>query len=90
MSEQQSNQESETTMNECNIASCPMPVEPQCVDGVCELPNGQVCTGGVCELPPQKSMKDWIKWAVILFGVPLLAFLVYHFFIKNKQVTATV
>jgi hypothetical protein len=88
MSEQQEYQEPEPTMNTCEGPTCPMPVEPQCVNGVCELPNGEMCTGGVCPLPSQKTMSDWIKWAVMLFGVPILAFLVYHFFIKNKQVTA--
>jgi len=86
MSEQ--DQESpDTTI--CDDNTCPMPVEPKCVDGVCELPNGQICSGGICELPPQKSIQDWIKWAIILIGIPLVAFLIYHFYIKNKNVTTS-
>lgn len=78
------NQEQDSTSLES--LECPVPVEPQCVDGVCQLPNGQMCAGGVCELPPQKSMTDWIKWFILFIGVPVVAFIVYHFFIKNKTV----
>lgn len=71
---------------QCVGEQCPMPAEPQCYGGACPLPNGDMCLGGVCGTSSNAdNIRKWIKIAFLVIGVPLIAFLVYKYFINSKE-----
>ncbi len=71
---------------QCVGEQCPMPAEPQCYGGACPLPNGDTCLGGICNITGNsEQIRKWIKLAFMAIGVPLIAYLIYKYFVKSNE-----
>ena len=71
---------SEMHQAHCNDDTCYPPNAPV------ELPNGMQCIGGSCQMlgeSLQLKIRKWIKWLLIVFGVPIIAYLAYNYFTPN-------